>query len=345
MAAEPGHHRPRPSDRADRPRARGVPGQLPASADAFAAAGNHLLGGVPMTWMRMWSGGFPLYHATASGARLTDIDGHEFIDFCLGDTGGDGRALARRGAGRRLAPVRRARRGHDHAAHAGRGVGRGRAHPALRRGSVELHADRYRRQPLGDPAGPAAHPAAEDRRVQLLLPRQRRRDVHRRDGRRPAVPGRQRGRAGRSARDDQGGGVQRPRRAGTGAVARRRRGRAHGARADQHRHRAAGGRVPGRRPRADPPARHLADQRRDAHVQRRARRLHRRVGPGAGHGDDRQVDRRRRPGRRLRPHRRPGRADPRRPGRGHRGHRRRRRHAGRQRPVASPPCGPPSARC
>jgi glutamate-1-semialdehyde 2,1-aminomutase len=39
-----------------------------------------------MTWMRMWSGGFPLYHATASGARLVDIDGHEFIDFCLGDT-------------------------------------------------------------------------------------------------------------------------------------------------------------------------------------------------------------------------------------------------------------------
>jgi glutamate-1-semialdehyde 2,1-aminomutase len=58
----------------------------PASADAFAAGGKHLLGGVPMTWMRMWSGGFPLYHATASGARLVDIDGHEFIDFCLGDT-------------------------------------------------------------------------------------------------------------------------------------------------------------------------------------------------------------------------------------------------------------------
>jgi glutamate-1-semialdehyde 2,1-aminomutase len=59
---------------------------FPASADAFAADGKHLLGGVPMTWMRMWSGGFPLYHATASGARLVDIDGHEFIDFCLGDT-------------------------------------------------------------------------------------------------------------------------------------------------------------------------------------------------------------------------------------------------------------------
>jgi glutamate-1-semialdehyde 2,1-aminomutase len=60
---------------------------FPASADASAAAGQRLLGGVPMTWMRMWSGGFPLYHATASGARLVDIDGHEFIDFCLGDTG------------------------------------------------------------------------------------------------------------------------------------------------------------------------------------------------------------------------------------------------------------------
>jgi glutamate-1-semialdehyde 2,1-aminomutase len=60
---------------------------FPGSHAAFSAAGTHLLGGVPMTWMRMWSGGFPIYHAAAAGARLTDIDGHEFIDFCLGDTG------------------------------------------------------------------------------------------------------------------------------------------------------------------------------------------------------------------------------------------------------------------
>ena len=59
----------------------------PQSAAAFATAGGHLLGGVPMTWMRMWSGGFPLYLATAGGARLTDIDGNEYTDFCLGDTG------------------------------------------------------------------------------------------------------------------------------------------------------------------------------------------------------------------------------------------------------------------
>jgi glutamate-1-semialdehyde 2,1-aminomutase len=59
----------------------------PKSREAFAASGANLLGGVPMTWMRMWPGGFPLYLAGARGARLTDIDGHEFTDFCLGDTG------------------------------------------------------------------------------------------------------------------------------------------------------------------------------------------------------------------------------------------------------------------
>src|SRR5215472_4412388 len=59
----------------------------PASMRAFEAAGRHLLGGVPMTWMRMWPGGFPLYLATAHGARVTDIDGNIFADFSLGDTG------------------------------------------------------------------------------------------------------------------------------------------------------------------------------------------------------------------------------------------------------------------
>ncbi len=59
----------------------------PASMRAFEAARGHLLGGVPMTWMRMWPGGFPLFLATAHGARLADIDGNIFVDFCLGDTG------------------------------------------------------------------------------------------------------------------------------------------------------------------------------------------------------------------------------------------------------------------
>jgi glutamate-1-semialdehyde 2,1-aminomutase len=59
----------------------------PESKAAFEGSGEHLLGGVPMTWMRMWSGGFPLYQHGAIGARVSTIDGRELIDFCLGDTG------------------------------------------------------------------------------------------------------------------------------------------------------------------------------------------------------------------------------------------------------------------
>jgi glutamate-1-semialdehyde 2,1-aminomutase len=59
----------------------------PRSEQAFGEAAGHLLGGVPMTWMRMWPGGFPAYLDQARGARLADIDGNSYIDFCLGDTG------------------------------------------------------------------------------------------------------------------------------------------------------------------------------------------------------------------------------------------------------------------
>ncbi|HET7069901.1 MAG TPA: transaminase [Nocardioides sp.] len=46
-----------------------------------------LLAGVPMPWMTRWAGAFPLFLASASGARLTDVDGLEYVDLCLGDTG------------------------------------------------------------------------------------------------------------------------------------------------------------------------------------------------------------------------------------------------------------------
>jgi glutamate-1-semialdehyde 2,1-aminomutase len=58
----------------------------PNSAAAHAAS-RHLLGGVPMTWMSMWSGGFPLAFRTAHGNRVVDVDGIEYVDFALGDTG------------------------------------------------------------------------------------------------------------------------------------------------------------------------------------------------------------------------------------------------------------------
>ena len=58
----------------------------PRAAELHRAA-DHLFGRVPMTWMAMWSGGFPLYLDRARGNRITDIDGHEYVDFALGDTG------------------------------------------------------------------------------------------------------------------------------------------------------------------------------------------------------------------------------------------------------------------
>ncbi len=58
----------------------------PRSAAAYAASG-HLFGKVPMTWMNKAAGGFPLYLAGARDHRVTDIDGHEYLDFALGDTG------------------------------------------------------------------------------------------------------------------------------------------------------------------------------------------------------------------------------------------------------------------
>ena len=35
----------------------------------------------------MWPGGHPIYFSEARGARLVDVDGNEYADFCLGDTG------------------------------------------------------------------------------------------------------------------------------------------------------------------------------------------------------------------------------------------------------------------
>jgi glutamate-1-semialdehyde 2,1-aminomutase len=47
-----------------------------------------LLFGVPMNWMTRWPGDHPVYVERAEGAHFRDVDGNEFIDFCLGDTGG-----------------------------------------------------------------------------------------------------------------------------------------------------------------------------------------------------------------------------------------------------------------
>jgi glutamate-1-semialdehyde 2,1-aminomutase len=61
--------------------------QHPRSAALAEEARESLLAGVPMPWMTRWPGAFPVFFDTASGARFTDVDGHEYVDFCLGDTG------------------------------------------------------------------------------------------------------------------------------------------------------------------------------------------------------------------------------------------------------------------
>jgi glutamate-1-semialdehyde 2,1-aminomutase len=74
----------------------------PRSRQLHERARGSLLAGVPMSWMTMWAGGHPVYLDLAEGARLVDVDGNEYADFCLGDTG----AMA----GHSPPPVRRATR-------------------------------------------------------------------------------------------------------------------------------------------------------------------------------------------------------------------------------------------
>ncbi len=61
--------------------------ERPKSKALFERAGKSLLAGVPMNWMRKWAGAFPPFVREAQGGYFYDVDGHRYIDFCLGDTG------------------------------------------------------------------------------------------------------------------------------------------------------------------------------------------------------------------------------------------------------------------
>jgi glutamate-1-semialdehyde 2,1-aminomutase len=154
----------------------------PRSLELAEEAGRTLLGGVPMHWMVRWPGGFPVFAAEAKGARFTDVDGHEYVDLCLGDTG----AMTGHAPDPTLRAIaEQAPRGitlmlpSEDALWVGQEMQR-RFGPAV----LAVRADRHRRQPLRDPDRARDHRAAEDPRVQLVLPRHRRRDVRdaRRDG-------------------------------------------------------------------------------------------------------------------------------------------------------------------
>jgi glutamate-1-semialdehyde 2,1-aminomutase len=61
--------------------------ERPKSKALFERARKSLLAGVPMNWMVKWAGAFPPFLREAQGAHFYDVDGHRYIDFCLGDTG------------------------------------------------------------------------------------------------------------------------------------------------------------------------------------------------------------------------------------------------------------------
>ena len=83
----------------------------PRSEALHQRALGSLLDGVPMPWMVKWAGPFPLYVDAAEGAHFTCVDGHDYVDLCLGDTG----AMAGHGPAPTIAAVeRQLRRGITH---------------------------------------------------------------------------------------------------------------------------------------------------------------------------------------------------------------------------------------
>jgi glutamate-1-semialdehyde 2,1-aminomutase len=59
----------------------------PNSYRLFERSRKSLLAGVPMNWMVRWAGDFPVFVKEGKGAHFQDIDGNDYVDLCLGDTG------------------------------------------------------------------------------------------------------------------------------------------------------------------------------------------------------------------------------------------------------------------
>jgi len=61
------------------------------SGALYQAGKTSWLYGAPSHWMRRWIGGWPIYikdEGRPYGVRFADVDDNEYVDFCLGDTGG-----------------------------------------------------------------------------------------------------------------------------------------------------------------------------------------------------------------------------------------------------------------
>ena len=229
---------------------------------AFARlAGRHFAGSVPMHWMRDWPIPVPLYFQSARDAVVTDVDGHEYVDFCLGDTGAmfghSPPAVAQAIAAQAALGLTAMLPGCAH----GRGGRRPRG--AVRPAVVADHADGHRCQSRRAALGPHDHRALPRAGVRSLLPRHRGRDDggHGR-GRSHAAASRARSGRVHDPRSHHGGGrVQRHRCRGARARAWRHRLRAGRTGDDQRRHGAAAARFPRRAARRLHPSRCAAGHR------------------------------------------------------------------------------------
>ena len=224
----------------------------PRSKALWERAKGSLLDGVPMNWMVKWAGPFPLFVEEARGAAFTDVDGHEYVDFCLGDTG----AMAGHGPEATLRAVeRQLRRGITHmlptedaiiaADELRRRFGPRYWQFTLTATDANRFAIRLARHITGRPkilVHNHNYHGSVDETFAWLGPD---REVLERRGNigAPVEP----------SRDHAGRRDQRPRAPRARARARRRCGSTDGAGPHQRRHRAAGARLPRGRPRADAP--------------------------------------------------------------------------------------------
>jgi glutamate-1-semialdehyde 2,1-aminomutase len=61
--------------------------QHPKAEALWRDAVPHMPDGVPMLWMAKWPGPWPVYVERAAGSHFVDVDGIDYVDLCLGDTG------------------------------------------------------------------------------------------------------------------------------------------------------------------------------------------------------------------------------------------------------------------
>ena len=150
--------------------------ERPKSKAMFERGKKSLLSGVPMNWMVKWAGAFPPVVREAQGAQFFDVDGHRYVDFCLGDTG----AMTGHSPSATVKAIEeQIKRGItlmlpvEDAVFVAEELQK---RFGLHLLAVRAHRDRC--QSLFDSPGPPDHRPPEDSRLQLVLSRHGRRNFH-----------------------------------------------------------------------------------------------------------------------------------------------------------------------